>query len=65
VARAQELLEYSTLPVEEVAREVGLGSATPLRHHFRAQVGISPLRYRRQFQARVGDSQARNGHGSG
>ena len=51
VARAQELLEYSTLQVEEVAREVGLGSATLLRHHFRAHVGISPLQYRRQFQS--------------
>ena len=51
VARAQELLELSTLSVEDVARTVGLASATLLRHHFRRQVGVSPLRYRRQFRA--------------
>jgi AraC family transcriptional activator FtrA len=51
VARAQELLELSTLPVEAVARTVGLASATLLRHHFRRYVGVSPLQYRRQFRA--------------
>jgi transcriptional regulator GlxA family with amidase domain len=50
VARAQELLESSPLSVEDVAREVGLGSATLLRHHFRKHVGISPVSYRRQFR---------------
>ena len=51
VARAQELLELSTLSVEAVARTVGLTSATLLRHHFRRYVGVSPLQYRRQFRA--------------
>lgn len=50
VARAQELLKSSDLPVEALARTVGLASATLLRHHFRRQVGVSPLQYRRQFR---------------
>ena len=50
VARAQELLESSSLPVEEVARQVGLGSAALLRHHFHAHVGVPPAQYRRQFR---------------
>lgn len=51
IARAQELLESSALSMEDIARHVGLGSATLLRHHFRAHVGLSPLQYRRQFHA--------------
>jgi transcriptional regulator GlxA family with amidase domain len=50
VARAQELLELSALSMEEVARSVGLASATLLRHHFRRHVGVSPQQYRRQFR---------------
>ncbi|WP_432824839.1 helix-turn-helix domain-containing protein [Dactylosporangium sp. CA-092794] len=52
VARAQELLEGGALSMEAIARHVGLGSATLLRHHFRAHVGVSPLQYRRQFHIR-------------
>jgi transcriptional regulator GlxA family with amidase domain len=50
VARAQELLESSSLSVEQVAREVGLASAALLRHHFHAHVGVSPVYYRKQFR---------------
>lgn len=50
VALAQELLEQTSLTVEEVARRVGFGSATLLRHHFQSQVGVAPLQYRRQFR---------------
>ncbi|HEX5997718.1 MAG TPA: helix-turn-helix domain-containing protein [Jiangellales bacterium] len=50
VARAQELLGLSALSMEEVARSVGLASATLLRHHFRRQVGVSPQQYRQQFR---------------
>lgn len=50
VALAQELLEQTALPVEEVAHRVGLSGATLLRHHFQAQVGVSPSQYRRQFR---------------
>ena len=49
--RAQELLEGTDLPVEEVARAVGWGSAAVLRHHF-AALGTSPRAYRRTFADR-------------
>jgi len=51
VARAQEMLESGALSVEQVAHQVGLGSAALLRHHFRTYVGVSPAAYRRQFRA--------------
>lgn len=50
VALAQELLEQSTLSIEDVAHRVGFGSGTLLRHHFQAHVGLSPTQYRRQFR---------------
>ncbi len=50
VAMAQELLEQSTLTIEDVAHRVGFGSATLLRHHFQAHVGLPPTQYRRQFR---------------
>lgn len=46
--RARELLEATDLPVEEVARRVGFGSAGVLRHHF-AALGTTPNAYRRTF----------------
>ncbi|MFZ5869412.1 MAG: GlxA family transcriptional regulator [Actinomycetota bacterium] len=46
--RARELLESTDLPVEEVARRVGFGSAAVLRHHF-AALGTTPNAYRRTF----------------
>jgi AraC family transcriptional regulator, transcriptional activator FtrA len=49
VLRARELLESSTLPVEEVARRCGLGAAANFRRHFSMTVGVSPSAYRRAF----------------
>ncbi|MEN5075577.1 helix-turn-helix domain-containing protein [Isoptericola cucumis] len=49
VARAQELLESTEAPVDEVARLVGFGTAAVLRHHFARHLGTSPLAYRRRF----------------
>jgi len=46
---ACELLEGSRLPVEEVARRCGFGTAMTLRRHFRQRLGTSPLAYRRRF----------------
>lgn len=51
VDRARRLLETTDLPVESVAHEAGFGSATLLRQHLRAAIGVSPLQYRRTFQA--------------
>ncbi|MCL3862646.1 GlxA family transcriptional regulator [Actinotalea sp. K2] len=47
--RAQELLERTELPVEEIARRAGFGGAPALRHHFARTLGTSPLAYRRTF----------------
>lgn len=49
VVAAQRLLETSKLEVEEIAERTGMGSATNLRHHFRAQVQTTPTRYRQMF----------------
>ncbi len=49
VARAQDLLESTGLPVEDLAVACGFGSAATLRHHFRAALGTSPAAYRARF----------------
>jgi AraC family transcriptional activator FtrA len=49
VLRAQELLEDTTLGVDEIAAECGFGSSALLRHHFRGIVGVAPGDYRRTF----------------
>ena len=46
---AEELLENSTLSVEQVASRVGFGNAATLRHHFTASRGTTPQAYRRTF----------------
>ncbi|MET0424516.1 MAG: helix-turn-helix domain-containing protein [Actinoplanes sp.] len=50
VAHAQLLLESTDLPVESVARRSGLGSATALRQHLQATIGVAPTAYRRTFR---------------
>ncbi len=50
--RARELLETTELPVGEVARRVGFGSAVNFRSRFAAEVGTSPSRYRTTFHQR-------------
>ena len=49
---ARELLETTELPVGEVARRVGFGSAVNFRTRFGAEVGTSPSRYRATFHQR-------------
>jgi transcriptional regulator GlxA family with amidase domain len=49
VARAQELLEMTDLPIECVAGEAGFGTALSLRQQFAALLGTSPSEYRRMF----------------
>ncbi|MCM6774292.1 helix-turn-helix domain-containing protein [Nocardia sp. CDC141] len=48
---AQHLLESTDLPIDEVARAAGMGTASSLRHHMRAGLGIPPLTYRKTFRA--------------
>jgi len=49
---AQRLLEEG-LPVEEVARRSGFGSAATLREHFARARGTSPSAYRRTFAGKT------------
>jgi transcriptional regulator GlxA family with amidase domain len=51
--RAQQLLEESDAPVEEVARACGFGSSATLRHHFTRALGTTPQAYRRAFGVRT------------
>jgi transcriptional regulator GlxA family with amidase domain len=51
VQLARDLLETTDLPIEQVARRAGLGSAASLRAHLQAAVGQTPTGYRRAFRA--------------
>jgi transcriptional regulator GlxA family with amidase domain len=49
LALAEELLEQTTLSVDQIATRVGFGNAATLRHHFAATRGTTPQAYRRTF----------------
>ena len=49
VDHSRRLLESTDLTVDQIAAEVGFASATLLRKHLRATVGLSPGTYRRTF----------------
>ncbi|GGO48638.1 AraC family transcriptional regulator [Streptomyces lasiicapitis] len=49
LSSAEELLETTDLPVEEIARRVGYGSAAVLREQFTRRRGVPPRSYRRAF----------------
>lgn len=49
LSRAEEFLETTDLPVEEIARRVGYGSAAVLREQFVRRRGVPPRSYRRSF----------------
>ena len=49
VLAAEELLERSSLSIDQVADRVGFANAATLRHHFGRVRGVSPAAYRRQF----------------
>ncbi|MFD4668518.1 GlxA family transcriptional regulator [Lentzea sp. NPDC058450] len=48
--RARHLLESSTLSVDEIALDVGFATATSLRQHMNADLGVTPQSYRRTFR---------------
>jgi transcriptional regulator GlxA family with amidase domain len=54
VRLAQRLLETTSLPVEVIARDCGLGSAANLRKQFGRTLATSPQAYRRTFAASSG-----------
>lgn len=49
VARAQQLLETTDLPIECIADESGFGTPLSLRQQFGVHLGTSPSDYRRMF----------------
>ncbi|MFJ9727428.1 GlxA family transcriptional regulator [Streptomyces sp. NPDC101209] len=49
IERARELLETTTLPMDQVARASGLGTADSLRAHVVRRTGLTPSAYRTQF----------------
>ncbi|MER6494080.1 MULTISPECIES: GlxA family transcriptional regulator [Streptomyces] len=57
VERAKELLETTALPMDQVARACGLGTADSLRGHLVRRTGLTPSAYRTQF-IRLGTSAA-------
>jgi AraC family transcriptional activator FtrA len=58
VLHARHLLEETDLPVEEIARRAGFGTATGLRTHFLRATRTTPTGYRRAFR---GELSARSG----
>ncbi|MBR7837045.1 helix-turn-helix domain-containing protein [Actinospica durhamensis] len=53
IRRAQDLLENTEQGIDAVAEAAGMGTATTLRRHFHAAVGVSPDVYRRTFAAKA------------
>jgi transcriptional regulator GlxA family with amidase domain len=51
VEEARRLLEATDLPVDRVAERAGFGTATSMRQHLHAAVGVSPTAYRKTFGA--------------
>ncbi|PWI20884.1 AraC family transcriptional regulator [Streptomyces sp. Act143] len=49
IERARELLETTALPMDQVARSCGLGTADSLRTHLVRRTGLTPSAYRTQF----------------
>ncbi|NYI99659.1 transcriptional regulator GlxA family with amidase domain [Nocardioides thalensis] len=49
VERARELLESTDLPMDQVARHSGFGTADSLRRHVSSRLGLAPAVYRAAF----------------
>lgn len=49
VEEARRLLETTDLPIDRVADRAGFGTATSMRQHLHAAVGVSPTAYRKTF----------------
>ncbi|HEY8333988.1 MAG TPA: helix-turn-helix domain-containing protein, partial [Tardiphaga sp.] len=51
VTYARDLLEETTLSVDEIAIRAGFGTGTNFRQHFRAATGLPPVTYPQQGAA--------------
>ncbi|WP_050942385.1 transcriptional regulator FtrA [Acetobacter tropicalis] len=52
IAYARDLLEETTLSVDEIAQRSGFGTTTNFRQHFRGAIGLPPASYRCRFLTR-------------
>jgi transcriptional regulator GlxA family with amidase domain len=50
VEHARLLLETTDLPIDRVAVAAGFGTATSMRQHLNAELGVAPAAYRRTFR---------------
>ncbi|MBB5869038.1 transcriptional regulator GlxA family with amidase domain [Allocatelliglobosispora scoriae] len=50
IEHARRLLETTDLPIDQVATRAGFGTATSLRQHLHAAIGVAPAAYRRTFR---------------
>jgi transcriptional regulator GlxA family with amidase domain len=53
VAKAQQLLETTDMPIESIVSEVGFGTPLSMRQQFSSLLGTSPSSYRRAFCTRL------------
>lgn len=51
ILRARELLEETDLSIEQIAGDVGFGSAALLRHHFAQCTGLTPTVFRTRHRS--------------
>ncbi|MBO1334334.1 helix-turn-helix domain-containing protein [Streptomyces sp. VRA16 Mangrove soil] len=58
--RACHLLESSNLTIDQIATEVGFATSASLRQLMHAEFGVSPVAYRRTFQASASSTRARS-----
>ena len=49
VQAACELLSHPDIPINDIARDVGFGDQSSFTQHFHRHMGVTPLKYRRQF----------------
>ncbi|MBI4025087.1 MAG: helix-turn-helix domain-containing protein [Verrucomicrobia bacterium] len=50
---ARDLLQYTALPIKEVASQVGIRQESFFSRLFRQKTGHSPRQFRREFHARA------------
>lgn len=65
VERARHLLESTDLSMDQVARDAGFGTATSLRQHLQATLGVPPTVYRRTFRSTSGPARPSQGLSDG
>jgi AraC-like DNA-binding protein len=54
IQAACEALQHDDTPIGVVARDLGFGDQSAFTQHFHKHIGLTPLRYQRQFRLRRG-----------